>query len=281
MRLVWAIYGGENVTMAEADPSGFDTIVGRPDYYIEFLDARTSIDDERRVKQVIIGLLQAQDGVSVLDVGSGTGDDARELAALVAPGGRVVGVDRSSEMVAEARRRTDGSGLPIEFVAGDAQALDFPDASFDRCRAERVLIHLPDPAAAVREMARVTRPDGLVVVSDLDGETIFLNSSNRQLTRDLVRGLTDDFASGWVGRRLQRYFIEAGLVDVHCVASVIQNSVAFMRMVFAGRLTMMIDAGQTTAEDVHGFWAQLEQGEREGWLCSGVICFNVVGRKPA
>jgi ubiquinone/menaquinone biosynthesis C-methylase UbiE len=279
MRLAWAICGGDNLMMAQADPSGFDTITGQPDYYIEFLDARTSIDDERRVKKVIIGLLQPHAGLSVLDVGSGTGDDARELAVLVAPGGSVVGVDRSSEMVAEARRRADGSGLPIKFVEGDAQALDFSDASFDRSRAERVLIHVPDPAAAVREMARVTRPGGLVVVSDLDGETIFLNSSNRQLTRDLVRGLTDDFASGWVGRRLPRYFIEAGLVDVHCVASVIQNSVAFMRMVFAGRLKMMVDAGQATSEDVADFWAELEQGEREGWLCSGVICFNVVGRK--
>ena len=266
--------------MAQADPSGFDTITDQPDYYIDFLDARTTVDDERRVKQVIIGLLQPQDGLSVLDVGSGTGDDARELAALVAPGGSVVGVDRSSEMVAEARRRADGSGLSIEFVQGDAQALHFPDSSFDRSRAERVLIHLDDPAGAVREMARVTRPGGLVVVSDLDGETIFLNSSNRQLTRDLVRGLTDDFASGWVGRRLQRYFIEAGLVDVRCVASVIQNSVAFMRMVFTGRLRMMADAGQATSEDVADFWTELEQGEREGWLCSGVICFNVVGRKP-
>jgi ubiquinone/menaquinone biosynthesis C-methylase UbiE len=116
--------------MAQADPSGFDTIAGQPDYYIEFLDARTAIDDERRVKRVIIELMQARDGLAVLDVGTGTGDDARELAALVAPGGRVVGVDRSAEMLTEARRRAGGSGLPIEFVAGDALALDFPDASF-------------------------------------------------------------------------------------------------------------------------------------------------------
>jgi hypothetical protein len=88
-------------------------------------------------------------------------------------------------------------------------------------------------------------------------------------------------ASGWTGRRLQRYFVEAGLTDIRCVASVIQNSVAFMRMVFAGRLQMMVDAGRTTTEDVRDFWAELDQGEREGWLCSGVICFNVVGRKPS
>jgi ubiquinone/menaquinone biosynthesis C-methylase UbiE len=69
---------------AQVGPGGFNTIESRPDYYIEFLDARTAIDDETRVKQVIIGLLQAQDGVEVLDVGTGTGDDARTLAALVA-----------------------------------------------------------------------------------------------------------------------------------------------------------------------------------------------------
>jgi len=265
---------------AEAGPGGFDTIVSRPDYYIDFLDARTAIDDETRVKQVIIELLYAQDGVEVLDVGTGTGDDARTLAALVAPHGKVVGLDRSPDMIAEARRRTEGSGLPIEFVQGDAQALAFPDASFDRCRAERVLIHLPDPVAAVREMVRVTRPGGLVVVSDLDGGTIFVNSSNEQLTRGLIRGLTDDLANGWVGRRLQRYLVDAGLEDVHCISQVIQNSVAFMRIVFASRLGAMVDAGETTADEVMGFWAELEQGEREGWLCSGVVCFNLVGRKP-
>jgi SAM-dependent methyltransferase len=95
---------------AEAGPGGFDTIVSRPDYYIEFLDARTAIDDETRVKQVITGLLQARDGVEVLDVGAGTGDDARALAALVAPHGKVVGVDRSPDMIAEARHRAEVRG---------------------------------------------------------------------------------------------------------------------------------------------------------------------------
>jgi ubiquinone/menaquinone biosynthesis C-methylase UbiE len=265
---------------AQPGPGGFDTIVSQPDYYIDFLDARKAIDDESRVKRVITGLLQVRDGLDILDVGSGTGEDARELAAAVAPGGRVVGVDHSPEMVAEARRRADGSGLPIQFVPGDARALDFPDRSFDRTRAERVLIHLSDPAAAVREMVRVTRPGGLVVVSDLDGETIFVNSSNQALTRGLIRGITDDLTSGWVGRRLPRYLVEAGLEDVRCVASVVQNSVAFMRIVFASRLRAMVDAGSVTTQDVINFWAELEQGEREGWLCSGVVCFTVVGRKP-
>src|SRR5882757_2272997 len=249
-------------------PGAFDTIVSRPENYVRFLDARTAIDDENHVKQVIASLLEPQDGLTVLDVGTGTGADACQIAAMVAPRGKVVGVDLTAD-------------LPVEFVQGDAQALDFADASFDRCRAERIFIHLPDPMAGIGELVRVTRPGGLVVVSDIDGGTIFVNSSDKELATRLVLSLTDDLASGWVGRRLHRYFVDAGLEDVRCVPSVIQNSVVFMRMVFAARLAQMVDAGETTDEEVAQFWAELEDGERAGWLCSGIVCFTVVGRKPA
>ena len=267
------------MTAAE-DPSGFDTIVGNADYYIDFLDAREEITDELLVKQVIAGLLELEDGLSVLDAGSGTGADAARIARLVAPSGRVVGVDHSAEMVAEARKRVAGSGLPVSYDEGDVQALTYPDATFDRTRAERVLVHVPDPAAGVRELARVTRPGGLVVVSDLDAGTLFVNSSHVELATSLTLGLTADLANGWMGRRLHRMFVEAGLEDVRCVTNVVQNSVAFSRIVLAGRLKLMLASGQTTEREVAAFWAELEQGEREGWLCSGIVIFTVVGRKP-
>lgn len=264
----------------EADSSGPGTIDSRPEYYIKFLDSRTAIDDEVRVKQLIMDLLEPGDGISVLDVGTGTGDDARQIANLVAPHGKVVGLDRSPDMVTEARQRANGTGLPVEFVEGEAQALDFADGSFDRCRAERVLSHMSDPAPALREMVRVARPGGIVLVSDVDAGTIFVNSSNEELATGLALGLTDSISNGRLGRRLHRHFIEAGLDDVRCVTSVIQNNVALMRVVFANQLHHMVAAGQTSAEDVADFWAELEEGERAGWLCSGVICFTVVGHKP-
>lgn len=260
------------------DPGGFDTITGRPDYYIGFLDARTEIDDELRVKRIIMDLLAAETGMHVLDVGCGPGDDARRVADVVGPTGRVVGLDRSPDMISEARRRADGT--PVEFVEGDAADLEFADASFDRTRAERVFIHLPDPVAALREMVRVTKPGGLVVVSDIDGGTIFTNSSDEELTRELDLGLTGDLAQGRLGRRLHRYFVEAGLENVGCVPTVILNSVAFMRRVFGNRLRHMVETGRTTTTAVEEFWAELDEGERAGWLCSGVVCFTVVGRKP-
>src|SRR4051812_8849468 len=88
--------------------SGFTNVdaVQDPNYFVEFLDARTSIEGERAVKELVLSMLALENGHSVLDVGCGTGDDTREIARLVAPHGRVVGIDFSAAMIAESRRRT-------------------------------------------------------------------------------------------------------------------------------------------------------------------------------
>ena len=61
-------------------------------------------------------------------------------------------------MVAEARRRFDGGGLPVEFQTGDALALPFEDGTFDAARSDRVLMFLNDPQKALSELVRVTKP---------------------------------------------------------------------------------------------------------------------------
>lgn len=266
--------------MTSGEPSGFETISDRPEYYVDFLDERTTIPGELMAKQIITRLLDLREGLDVLDAGSGTGADTIEVAKAVGSRGRVVGVDKSADMVAEARERAASAGIPVEFVTGDAQALDFPDDTFDRVRTERMLIHVADPEAAVRELVRVTKPGGLVVASDIDGGTAFFNSANTSLAEGLALRLAHGLANGWMGRQQQRHLIEAGLADVRVVPNVILNSVAFMRIVCGGLLARMIAEGVVSEGEVDAFWAELERGERGGWLCSGVVCFTVVGTKP-
>lgn len=265
--------------MTSGQPSGFETISDHPRYYVEFLDERTTIPGELVAKRIIADLVDLRTGLTVLDVGSGTGADTIEVARAVGPEGRVVGLDRSAEMIAEARQRAEQAGVPVEFVTGDAHVLGFPDASFDRVRTERMLIHLTDPEAAVREMVRVTKPGGLVVASDIDGGTAFFNSSNTKLAETLALRLSRGLAQGWMGRRQQRYLVEAGLVDVRVVPVVIMNSLAFMRIVCGGLLGALVAEGAASEDEVGAFWTELDRGEREGWLCSGVVCFTVVGTK--
>lgn len=77
---------------------------------------------------------------------------------------RAVGLDLSRAMLARAAARARQLGRPIALVQGDAQALPFADAAFDTVAVSLALCTVPDPAAALRELARVCRPGGRVVL---------------------------------------------------------------------------------------------------------------------
>ncbi len=106
-------------------------------------------------------------GSTLLDVGSGPGTITADLVELVAPG-RVTALETSAEAVALAGATLAGRGLDAELVVGDVHDLPLPDDSFDVVHAHQVLQHVADPVRALREMARVTRPGGLVAVRDSD-----------------------------------------------------------------------------------------------------------------
>ncbi|SIN82496.1 class I SAM-dependent methyltransferase [Vannielia litorea] len=101
-------------------------------------------------------------GGDVLEVGVGTG-----LALpLYGPGVRVTGIDFSPEMLAKAERRVQEEGLSrvVALRQMDARELDFPDASFDYVSAMHVLSVVPEPERVMREIARVLRPGGQVLI---------------------------------------------------------------------------------------------------------------------
>ncbi|WP_148667697.1 class I SAM-dependent methyltransferase, partial [Arthrobacter sp. Hiyo1] len=107
-------------------------------------------------------------GTSVLDVGCGPGSITCDFAELVAPA-KVVGLDRSAEIVAQAATLADERGVEnVEFVTGNIYDLDFEDETFDLVHAHQVLQHLTDPVAALREMRRVAKPGAIVAVRDAD-----------------------------------------------------------------------------------------------------------------
>jgi ubiquinone/menaquinone biosynthesis C-methylase UbiE len=101
----------------------------------------------------------------VLDIACGTGIVARTVAARLHGQGQITGLDLNPAMLRVARRVSDASGLAIDWVQGDAQALPFPDATFDLVFCQQGIQFFPDRAAAVAEMHRVLAPGGEAAVA--------------------------------------------------------------------------------------------------------------------
>ena len=121
-----------------------------------------SLGQDPRWRRFLVSRLDIGPDARVLDVATGTGAVALELVRQ--HGCSVVGIDRSPEMLDVARRRVTDRGLStrIELHEGRAEALPFADASFDSLTVTYLLRYVDDPAAAIRELARVVRPGGTV-----------------------------------------------------------------------------------------------------------------------
>ncbi|MEW2131094.1 class I SAM-dependent methyltransferase [Streptomyces sp. NPDC005435] len=160
--------------------------------------------------------------MKVLDIGCGPGTITADLAALV-PDGRVTGLDRAPGILEQARATAAERGLDnVDFAVGDVHALDFPDDTFCVVHAHQVLQHVGDPVRALREMARVTRPGGIVAVRDADYAAMTWYPAVDGLDEwlDLYeRVARDNGGEPDAGRRLKSWALEAGLRDVTASSS--------------------------------------------------------------
>ena len=110
-------------------------------------------------------------GQRLLEVGPGTGYYALDVAGWIAPGGQLDVFDIQQQMLDHTLRRAAERGIDnIVPTQGDARALPYADATFDAAYLITVLGEIPDEEAALRELARVVRPGGRVVVGELLGD---------------------------------------------------------------------------------------------------------------
>jgi ubiquinone/menaquinone biosynthesis C-methylase UbiE len=275
---------GENSMPAEQrreeDVTRFQSVdhTDEPAFFVQFLEAINKLESIQALKRTIATQLQVQEGHVILDVGCGIGDAMQALALLVGSSGRVVGVDTSELMIAEARRRSTGVSLPVDYRVGDAQHLDFADQTFDRCRADRVFMYVPDPRRALAEMMRVARSGARIVVFDIDWDGVMVNHPDRALTRTMMRLGCDSVPQGWIGRQLPALFQECGLQDVSIIAHTILPDYAFFTRIYRGLLIGAQETGILSASELTQWWDSLEQTSQAGLFFAAVPGFIVSGR---
>lgn len=166
-------------------------------------------------------LPELRPGLSLLDAGCGPGTITVDLARRVAPG-RVLGVDRSPDVLAQAAAHAVDQGVALEVQPADVYALPFPDASFDVVHAHQLLQHVDDPVRALVEMRRVLRPDGLMAARDSDYACFAWAPPDPLLTRwlDLYRAVARrNGGEPDAGRFLKGWALGAGFREVRATSS--------------------------------------------------------------
>ena len=250
-----------------------------PDFFVRFMDEAQKPVAIQASKRLMMQRSAVTSGDAVLDVGCGPGSDLFDIVERVGPAGRLVGLDASEVMIVEARRRAKERGLPVTFEVGEATALPFPDGTFDVCRAARLLEHLADPAAALSELVRVTRPDGRIVVFDFDWDTLVIDHPDKQTTRTVVLSYSDSIRNGWIGRQLPRLIREQHLDLLSIDPLQVFVHYALAELFLGSHLVALQEDETLRPEQAQQWWAHLQRADTDGTLLVSFTAFVVVGAK--
>jgi len=237
---------------------------------ISALDQQSRLPGIPRLRAWAVAALALAPGARVLDIGSGTGDHAGELAEVA---GEVIGLDPNPGMRAEAARRAPRA----RFVDGNAYDLPFADGSFDAVTCERVFQHLDHPERAAAEIARVLAPGGRAVVTDTDWATAIIHPGDPEIVRVMSEAMRGGVANPLAGRRLPGHLTGAGLVvdDLGSQALVQPAAAATGPLVaMIGKMALARGAIDETQRD--RFLADLAKGAETGDFHMSVTMFAVL-----
>jgi len=260
-----------------------------------FLEDRARCPDQAQVNAALREVVAGRPGERVLEVGCGSGALCRLVAPDLRPGGEMVGVDLAPDMIAAARQVAETDPHPpaplparerggLRFEVGAGEKLPCGDAAFDAAFGARLLLHVADPLAVAREMARVVRPGGRVVLMDWDFETLAVDHPDRALTRRLLHWRCDNHGGdNWSGRKLLGYAAAAGLgnLSVLAVTTVARDETAALTGTLWRAAEVARDRGGITPEEHDAWVGELKHRIAGGRFLASIVYFIVRGERMA
>jgi ubiquinone/menaquinone biosynthesis C-methylase UbiE len=223
---------------------------------------------------------------TIVDVGCGPGLLSAPLSAMV-PDGRLVGVDADPKLLDLARARAADQGRDnATFVEAWADRMPIDSDTGDLAYARFLFQHLPHPVAVAREMARVTKPGGRVVIVDTDDSAIMVEPPIAGLD-DIVRGSQIGQArmggDRMVGRKLRRIMHEAGLVDIELHVVPFTSDMVGMKTfadICLGFKAMIVPPEVMSPEDVQATLARVYALADDPGAFAQTLAYMAVGRVP-
>lgn len=248
------------------------------------LEERAQALDQVQVNRALVKAVASLTGEHILEVGCGSGVLCRQVAPGVVPGGKITGVDISPDFLRIAQAYVAGTDLTnsIQWSAGQAEVLPFRDASFNGVFAARLLLHVSDPQAVLKELVRIVRPGGRVVVMDWDYDTVALDHSDRELTRRLLHWRCDHHGgNNWSGRQLWGQMTATGLVNVKAlpVVSIARQENDSLTLSLFKAAQVARDGGAIAPDEYDAWVGELKSNLATGCFFSSIVYFIVRGER--
>jgi arsenite methyltransferase len=215
----------------------------------------------------VLRALELREGERVLDIGSGPGLLANEMAALVGPNGRACGIDISEDMLAMSRKRCADKPW-TEFKKSDATNLPYPDGSFDAAVSTQVYEYVADIPQALAELYRVIRPGGRVVVLDTDYDSLVIYTESQARMERVLSAWNEHFVHAGLPRTLSRQLRDAGFTvrqrDVIPMFNPEYRENTFGRGALGIMATFVVERKGVSQEEANAWLAEFAELDKEG-----------------
>ena len=251
------------------------------DYFVDYLRFVDSIPQFRAIKERSYEALALKEGSSVLDAGCGIGLDTCRMGARTGKSGKVIGLDSNESMISFAEKNRLPNLENVSFICGDLQTLDFPDNFFDAVHIERTLEHLEDPKPALKNLFRVLKQGGTLVIVEPDFETATPDPGDRDATRSLVSYCADNVGDGWIGRKLYGLMRETGFeVRIEAEPVILYDYPTFRRIGLMDKFVPgAVKTGVLSQKESDLLFEGWKQAGEKGNFFWSMVMFRAIGKK--
>jgi ubiquinone/menaquinone biosynthesis C-methylase UbiE len=262
-----------------AKPGNFriqDGVDGDASRLIMVLDLMAANPGVARLRAWAREALDPKPGERALDIGCGLGEEVVALGELVGPAGEAIGIEPNPGIRAEATRRAETAGSIARFIDGEAYRLPFEDATVDVVRCERVWQHIDHPDRAAKEIARVLRPGGRVVVIDTDWATVIVHPGDPAVVEALRAYWLSRFTNPLSGRQIRGHLTAAGLEFGDIGSQALIQDHASIAAMMAQLTSTALESQDITPAQLDELRADLEAGVARGDFHFSVTMFGVL-----
>jgi SAM-dependent methyltransferase len=243
--------------------------------------------DRAAHRRWLVSLADLPPGGTAVDLGCGRGEDLALLAAAHPDAATFLGLDASPEAVAAAQAAVVDPRVAVRQAALDGR-LPLEDGAVDLVYSHNLLECLPDPRGFAREVARVLRPGGRVVVAHWDWDTQIFCGGDKARVRRLVSAYADwqqawmAHADGWMGRRLWGLFHPLDAFAGAARARVLSNTTyaaPWFGHANAQAFRSLVRRGLARADDCEGFLREQAELDARGEYFYSITGYAYVGRR--